>query len=60
MKPPRQEELTTAQIHVSYISKQVEVVISEDTLRKIFEHFGVVVDVAIKKSQYDPVSCTCS
>lgn len=70
------EELTTAQIHVSYISKQVivlkflylpfkmtlffflgkvDVLISEATLRGIFELFGTVVDVAIKKSQFDKV-----
>lgn len=43
----------TAQIHVSFISKQVDVLISEATIRALFSLYGKVVDVALKKSQFD-------
>lgn len=43
----------TAQIHVSFISKQVEHLISEATLRSLFSNYGEVIDVALKKSQFD-------
>jgi RNA recognition motif-containing protein len=47
---PKQE---TAQIHVSFISKQVDSLISEATIRNLFAAFGEVLDVTIKKSQFD-------
>jgi hypothetical protein len=47
--------VTTAQVHVSYISKQIDVLISEATLRGLFSLYGEVVDVALKKSQFDRV-----
>eukprot|EP01039_Chlorochromonas_danica_P000455 gene455-492_t len=43
----------TAQIHVSFISKQIDMLISEATLRSLFGIYGEVVDVALKKSQFD-------
>eukprot|EP01031_Cornospumella_fuschlensis_P024800 gene24800-29965_t len=43
----------TAQIHVSFISKQIDMLISETTLRSLFGVYGEVVDVALKKSQFD-------
>jgi hypothetical protein len=46
----------TAQIHVSFISKQVAGLITEETLRSLFGHYGTVVDVTIKKSRFDQVS----
>lgn len=52
------ESLRTAQIHISYISRQTDAVISESSLRSLFSQFGEVVDVTIKKSQFDPVSTT--
>jgi hypothetical protein len=45
----------TAQVHVSFISKQIDYLISEATLRSLFSRFGEVVDVALKKSQFDEV-----
>jgi hypothetical protein len=45
----------TAQVHVSFISKQVDSLVSEATLRSIFSIYGTVVDVALKKSQFDKV-----
>lgn len=45
----------TAQIHVSFISKQVDALITEETLRSLFSNYGQVVDVAIKKSKFDHV-----
>jgi hypothetical protein len=43
----------TAQIHVSFISKQTEALITEETLRSLFGRYGQVVDVSIKKSKFD-------
>jgi hypothetical protein len=43
----------TAQVHVSFISKQIDVLISEATIRGLFGLYGEVVDVALKKSQFD-------
>jgi hypothetical protein len=43
----------TAQIHVSFISKQVDQLISEATIRSLFSNYGEVLDVALKKSQFD-------
>mmetsp|Transcript_13316 Transcript_13316/g.14424 ORF Transcript_13316/g.14424 Transcript_13316/m.14424 type:complete len:379 (+) Transcript_13316:93-1229(+) len=51
------ESLRTAQIHISYISRQTDAVISESSLRSLFSQFGEVVDVTIKKSQFDPRLC---
>jgi RNA recognition motif-containing protein len=47
--------LETAQIHVSFISKQVDFLVSESTLRELFGRFGEIVDVALKKTQFDQV-----
>eukprot|EP00981_Chlorochromonas_danica_P008203 scaffold2062_cov181-Ochromonas_danica.AAC.7 len=37
------------QVHVSFISKQISMVITEKVLREIFSPFGRIADVAIKK-----------
>ena len=50
------KQVQTAQVHVSFISKQVDILISEATLRALFGMYGEVVDVALKKSQFDRVS----
>lgn len=47
--------IDTAQIHFSYVTNKVEP-LKEDVFRNVFQHFGTVLDVAIKKSQYHPVS----
>jgi hypothetical protein len=49
------ENLKTSQIHVSFISKQVDALVSEATLRSLFSSCGEVVDVTIKKSHFDQV-----
>jgi hypothetical protein len=59
LRPPNSKftkPIETAQIHVSFISKQIDELISEATLRSLFGLYGEVVDVAIKKSQFDKVS----
>ena len=53
---PEPKQVQTAQVHVSFISKQVDVLISEATLRALFGMYGEVIDVALKKSQFDRVS----
>lgn len=47
------EPFQTAQIHFSFISRQIEQIVSELTLRQLFGQFGEVLDVAIKKSSID-------
>lgn len=37
------------QVHVSFISKQIHMVVTEKVLREIFAPFGEIADVAIKK-----------
>lgn len=39
-----------------YMHLQVDMLISEATLRSLFGIYGEVVDVALKKSQFDKVS----
>lgn len=46
----------TAQVHFSYLSKQLNVLITEATIRKVFLRFGEVKDITIKKSAFDDVS----
>jgi hypothetical protein len=53
---PEPKTVETAQVHVSFISKQIDVLISEATLRALFGLYGEVLDVALKKSQFDRVS----
>lgn len=33
----------------------MDALITEETLRSLFGHYGTVVDVALKKSKFDPV-----
>jgi hypothetical protein len=37
------------QVHVSFISKQMDIFVTEKVLRDIFSPFGEIADVAIKK-----------
>ena len=55
-QPDNSKSVETAQVHVSFISKQIDVLISEATLRALFGLYGEVIDVALKKSQFDRVS----
>jgi hypothetical protein len=45
----------TAQVHISYLSKQLNFIISEQFLRDVFSNFGSVVEIALKKTCVDPV-----
>lgn len=45
--------IDTAQVHFSYVTNKVEA-LKEDVFRNVFQNFGPVLDVAIKKSQYHP------
>lgn len=49
--------IDTAQVHFSYVTNKVEP-LKEEVFRTVFQHFGPVLDVAIKKSQYHPVSAS--
>lgn len=42
--------LDTAQVLVSFISKEARFLVTEQVLRDIFSHYGVVLDVSLKKS----------
>jgi RNA recognition motif-containing protein len=48
------------QVHVSFISKQLHVIITEKVLREIFSPFGEIADVAIKKHTTIQVIISCS
>lgn len=43
--------IETAQVHFSYVTSRTAP-LKEDIFRNVFQHFGTVLDVAIKKSQY--------
>jgi hypothetical protein len=50
------KNLRTAQVHISYLSKQLNFIISEQFLRDVFCNFGQVLEIALKKTCVDPVS----
>lgn len=47
-------KIDTSQVHFSYVTNKVDP-LREDVFRNVFQHFGLVKDVCIKKSQYHPV-----
>mmetsp|Transcript_15767 Transcript_15767/g.21667 ORF Transcript_15767/g.21667 Transcript_15767/m.21667 type:complete len:474 (+) Transcript_15767:60-1481(+) len=47
--------LETSSIHVTYISYQINNLVTEESLRAIFSTFGDVLDASIKKSTVDDV-----
>lgn len=49
------DNLTTAQIHFSFIAKNAQGVVTEETIRDLFNGFGPVIDVAMKKCEIDHV-----
>jgi hypothetical protein len=51
-KEPK-DALHSAQLHFSFISRQSSVVVSEATIRSVFEQFGAIKDVYMKKSVFD-------
>lgn len=48
-----QNKTISSSVHVSYISYQLDNLITEETLRVLFSSFGVVLDTSIKKSYID-------
>jgi hypothetical protein len=61
-KEPRlqhHDKMDSASIHVSYITFQLDAVITEESLRQLFSSFGPVVDTSIKKSFVDEVRARC-
>lgn len=47
--------LETSSIHVTYISYQINNLVTEESLRAIFSSFGDVLDASIKKSTVDEI-----
>lgn len=47
----------TAQVHFSYLSKQLDFIISEAFLWDVFSSFGEVVEISLKKSACDEDMC---
>jgi RNA recognition motif-containing protein len=43
----------TAQLHVTFTSRHPTILVTETSLRNIFNHFGDVVDVTVKKTVSD-------
>jgi hypothetical protein len=46
----------SAQVHFSFISKQHLFLVTEQTIRQVFEQFSAVQDVCLKKSVIDPIT----
>lgn len=53
--PPKEKKLQTAQVHYSFITTR-RTPLTEELFRAVFEQFGPVLDVAIKKCQHHQVS----
>eukprot|EP01040_Poterioochromonas_malhamensis_P001622 gene1622-1716_t len=49
--PPKEKKLQTAQVHYSFITTR-RTPLTEELFRAVFEQFGPVLDVAIKKCQH--------
>ncbi len=47
----------TAQIHVTFVSRELNKRVSEVELGDVFGRFGNLIDIAIKKNAINPVSC---
>jgi RNA recognition motif-containing protein len=56
MQPPQQNSGSSAQVHVSFRSNQR--LVTEEFLRSIFERFGEVTEIAIKRSNFQQVRKT--
>ena len=54
-KPKTANSVQTAQIHFSYVSSRKEPV-SHDTLFKVFSKFGNMLEIVLKKTDYNLVS----
>ncbi len=48
------------QVHVSFISRQTQIIIGEKVLRDIFSPYGVIADVTVKKHTLNMVSLVTS
>lgn len=57
--PPKRND-PTAQIHVTFVSKNMSRKISELELHQVFDPYRNVVDVVVKKGDFNPVRCSHS
>jgi hypothetical protein len=48
--------MRSAQVHISYLSKQLNVMVSEQMIYELFSTFGKVLEVSLKKKCVDTVS----
>lgn len=46
----------SAQVHISYLTKQVTNLVSEQMIFELFSNFGQVIEVSLKKKYVDTVS----
>lgn len=51
--PQHHDRIESSSVHVSFISYQLQRLITEESLRILFSTFGVVLDTSIKKSYID-------
>ena len=48
---------SAATVYVRFLSQSPEAVVSEESLRELFNNYGPVFDCAIKKLSQDQVTC---
>lgn len=53
----RSRYVRTAQVHISYLSKQLNLIVNEHFIRDIFSNFGEVLEVSLKKMCVDAEMC---
>jgi hypothetical protein len=54
--PAEKKETPKAQVHISFISKQIDFLVTEDYLTNMLSYFGPVSRVILKKTNIDRVS----
>jgi hypothetical protein len=47
--------MRSAQVHISYLSKQLNAMVSEQMIYELFSNFGKVLEVSLKKKCVDTV-----
>lgn len=52
--------MRSAQVHISYLSKQLNAMVSEQMIYELFSNFGKVLEVSLKKKCVDTVSHSSS
>lgn len=48
--------MRSAQVHISYLTKQLTMIVSEQMIYELFSNFGKVLEVSLKKKCVDTVS----